>query len=335
VDALAALFDGPRAGGAHLVRALMAPPWAIRIEDQAPVALIAVTKGTVWFRTEGCEPRRVGAGTVALVRGPEPYAVAHSPDGIEPTIVVLPGNDCRGPDGSSVAQTLRLGVRSWGTADLHRPADSTTTEMLIGTYEHIGAVGERLLATLPPVLTVEAAELDSPLVELLSHEIDKPHPGQPVVLDRLLDLLVVAVLRAWLAASDDHHTAWYRSHLDDVVGPALTLLHDHPARPWTVASLASEVGVSRAALARRFTELIGEPPMAYLTGWRLALAADLLTEPGATVTSVSRQVGYATPFAFSAAFKRVRGISPRTHQLETARSHSPEHPPGVELVHGR
>jgi AraC-like DNA-binding protein len=335
MDALAAFFDGPRAGGAHLVRALMAPPWAIRIEDRAPVALIAVTKGTVWFRTDGDEPRSVGAGTVALVRGPEPYVVAHAADAGEPTIVVLPGNDCRGPDGASVAQSLRLGVRSWGTADLDRPADPTSTELLIGTYEHIGAVGERLLATLPPMLTVEAEAIDSPLVELLAHEIDKPHPGQPVVLDRLLDLLVVAVLRTWLAASVDHHTAWYRSHLDDVVGPALTLLHDHPDRPWTVASLASEVGVSRAALARRFTGLVGEPPMTYLTEWRLALAADLLTQPGATVTSVARQVGYATPFAFSAAFKRVRGVSPRTHQHQARPSHGAEGPPEVEVVHGR
>jgi AraC-like DNA-binding protein len=72
--------------------------------------------------------------------------------------------------------------------------------------------------------------------------------------------------------------------------------------------------VSRAALARRFTELVGEPPMAYLTGWRLALAADLLLEPGATVGAVARRVGYGSPFALSTAFTRVRGISPREHR---------------------
>jgi AraC-like DNA-binding protein len=78
-----------------------------------------------------------------------------------------------------------------------------------------------------------------------------------------------------------------------------------------VASLAVALGVSRASLARRFTELVGEPPMAFLTGWRLALAADLLREPDATLAAVARQVGYGSPFALSAAFKRVRGISPR------------------------
>ena len=98
-----------------------------------------------------------------------------------------------------------------------------------------------------------------------------------------------------------------------MVGRALRLIHDDPARPWTVADLAAEAGASRAALARRFTELVGEPPMTFLTDWRLSLAADLLLEPDATIGSVAHQVGYSTPFALSTAFKRVRGISPR-HQ---------------------
>jgi AraC-like DNA-binding protein len=81
-----------------------------------------------------------------------------------------------------------------------------------------------------------------------------------------------------------------------------------------VAALAADAGVSRAALARRFTELVGEPPMSFLTGWRIALAADLLREPGATVSSVARQVGYGSPFALSTAFKRIRGVSPQQHR---------------------
>ena len=91
-------------------------------------------------------------------------------------------------------------------------------------------------------------------------------------------------------------------------------MHSDPARAWTVAGLAAETGVSRAALARRFHEVVGEPPMTFLTGWRLALAADLLCEPDATVGSVAEQVGYGSPFALSTAFKRVRGISPQQHR---------------------
>ncbi len=101
-------------------------------------------------------------------------------------------------------------------------------------------------------------------------------------------------------------------------GEELRLMYDDPAHPWTVAKLAHEVGLSRAALARRFTELVGEPPMAFLTGWRIALAADLIQEPGATIGSVAEQVGYGSSFALSTAFKRVRGISPQQHKKRAA-----------------
>jgi AraC-like DNA-binding protein len=152
---------------------------------------------------------------------------------------------------------------------------------------------------------------------LLAEEIGRDEPGQQSVLDRLLDLLLIAVLRAWFARPDAAAPAWYRAHGDPVVGTALRLLQHNPAHPWTVASLAAASGVSRAALARRFTDLVGEPPMTFLTGWRLALAADLLREPDATLGAVARQVGYGTAFALSAAFKRVRGISPRQHRAGT------------------
>jgi AraC-like DNA-binding protein len=122
------------------------------------------------------------------------------------------------------------------------------------------------------------------------------------------------VLRAWFARPEAQAPGWYRAHGDPVVGPALRLLQNNPSHPWTVASLAHETGVSRAALARRFNALVGEPPMAFLTEWRLTLAADLLREPGATVGSVAPQVGYGSSFALSTAFKRVRGISPQQHK---------------------
>jgi len=153
------------------------------------------------------------------------------------------------------------------------------------------------------------------VIPLLGDEIVKDEPGQEVVLDRLLDLLLIAVLRAWFARPEAVGPSWFRAHEDPVVGRALRLLHHEPDRPWTVATLAADAGVSRAALARRFTELVGEPPMSFLTGWRIALAADLLREPGATVASVARQVGYGSPFALSTAFKRLRGVSPQQHRI--------------------
>jgi AraC-like DNA-binding protein len=148
----------------------------------------------------------------------------------------------------------------------------------------------------------------------MADEIVKDDPGQEAVLDRLLDLLLIAVLRAWFARPEADTPAWYRAYGDPVVGRALRMLHHNPSHPWTVAALADETGVSRAALARRFNDLVGEPPMTFLTGWRIALAADLLREPGATIGSVADQVGYGSPFALSTAFKRVRGVSPREYR---------------------
>jgi AraC-like DNA-binding protein len=191
--------------------------------------------------------------------------------------------------------------------------------MLVGAYQVQDEIGRRLLGALPPLLVLPGAAWDSPLIPLLADEIAKDDPGQEAVLDRLLDLLLIAVLRAWFARPEAEPPAWYRAHSDPVVGRALRLLQNDPARHWTVATLAAEAGVSRAALARRFTALVGEPPIKFLTGWRLALAADLLREPDATIGSVAAQVGYGSPFALSTAFKREHGISPQEHRAPAAR----------------
>ena len=138
------------------------------------------------------------------------------------------------------------------------------------------------------------------------------HPGQEAVLDRLLDLLLVTCLRTIFEGDDA--PAWYAAYDDPVVGTAVGLIHHHPEHPWTVASLAAACGASRAAFARRFTELVGEPPLSFLTGWRLALAADLLVGSDATLSSVAAQVGYGNAFALSAAFKRRHGQSPTEYR---------------------
>jgi len=205
-----------------------------------------------------------------------------------------------------------MGVRTWGNS----PEGETV--MLTGTYETRSDISQRLLNALPPLLVLRGEDWRSPLIPYLAEEVVKDEPGQEAVLDRLLDLLLIAVLRAWFARPEAEAPGWYQAHSDPVVGPALRLLQNNPAHPWTVATLAHETGVSRAALARRFNALVGEPPMAFLTEWRLSLAADLLREPGATIGSVAHQVGYGSSFALSTAFKRVRGISPAQHKASAA-----------------
>ena len=127
------------------------------------------------------------------------------------------------------------------------------------------------------------------------------------------------MLRAWLASPDAGAPGWHRAQSDPIVGRALSLLHDDPAHAWTVAELAARTGVSRASLARRFHDLVGEPPMSYLTGWRLTLAADMLRSADATIGTVARRVGYGSSFALSAAFKRARGLSPQQYRRRAGR----------------
>jgi AraC-like DNA-binding protein len=308
MDAVAGLLDGPRARGAFLLRSQLDPPWSMRIADEAPLCLIALTRGEAWLLPEEGEPLQLAPGDVAVIRGPDPYVLADHP-GTEPQVLILPGQRCVTPDGQEVELISYMGVRTWGNS----PVGSTV--MLSGTYELEGEVSRRLLNALPPLVVLPGESWESPLVGLLAEEIVKDDPGQEAVLDRLLDLLLIAVLRAWFARPDADAPSWYRAYSDPVVGKALRLIHNDPGHQWTVGELAAEAGISRAALARRFTELVGEPPMTFLTDWRLSLAADLLREPGATIGSVAHQVGYSTPFALSTAFKRVRGISPKQHKL--------------------
>ncbi|MFF6773247.1 cupin domain-containing protein [Streptomyces sp. NPDC012637] len=307
MDALAGLLDGPRAKGAFVLRMVMAPPWSVRIADEAPLCLMCVTDGEAWIVPDRGAPVLLRPGDIAIARGPEPYTVAHTSDA-PPTAVIGPGGRCATLSGEPLAESMSLGVRTWGNA-----SDGGTT-VLVGSYLLAGEVSRRLLDALPGLLHLPAEVWNCPLMPFLEEEISRDEPGQSVVLDRVLDLLLIAAVRAWFSRPGAEAPAWYRAMGDPVVGRALRLLENDPAQPWTVASLADRSGVSRAALARRFTELVGEPPMAYLTGWRIARAADLLRRTDATVEAVARQVGYSSAFALSAAFKRVRGISPQEHR---------------------
>jgi len=305
VDALAGLLDGPRAQGAFLLKVLLRDPWSIRIADEAPLAVFTLLDGAAWLVHPGLdEPVPLHPGDTVVARGPDHYTVADRPDR-DPQMVIGPGGDCRDTTGAHLAESMRLGVRTWGN-DPDGP-----TRLLTGAYGLSGEVGSRLLRALPPVVVLRAADWDSPLVALLAAEVERDEPGQEAVLDRLLDLLLITALRAWFARPEAAPPAWYAASADPVVGRALALLHHNPAHPWTVGSLAAAVGVSRATLARRFGDLVGEPPMAFLTGWRLALAADLLRDPDTTLGAVARQVGYGSPFALSTAYKRAHGVSPR------------------------
>ncbi|MFI8090548.1 AraC family transcriptional regulator [Streptomyces sp. NPDC086080] len=313
MDALTGLLEGPRARGAFMIRACFDPPWAVRVEDHAPLTVMLLVRGGAWIVPDGAggERLRLRPGDLAIARGPDPYTCADAPE-TAPQALILPGGECHYPDGRPLNGVMDLGVRTWGD----RPDGETV--VLIGTYRMRGEIGGRLLDALPPLLSLTTDVWDCPLTPLLMAEIAREAPGQEVVLDRLLDLLVIAALRAWFDRPEAAPPAWYRALSDPVVGPVVRLLQDDPAHPWTVGELAAKAGLSRAALARRFADLVGEPPMTYLTGWRLALAADRLRDTDDTIGAIARQVGYGSAFALSTAFKRAYDVSPQEWRTRAA-----------------
>ncbi|MFB4266158.1 AraC family transcriptional regulator [Nonomuraea sp. GTA35] len=173
-----------------------------------------------------------------------------------------------------------------------------------------------ILGSLPAVIHLPATLGCNPelraAVELLAGEIDNPRLGAHTVVSSLLDALQLYILRAWFDNADEPCTlsGWAGALADPAIGRALNAIHSEPGRRWTVESLGAHAGLSRAGFARRFTALVGQSPLAYLTWWRLASAARMLRESDAPVSEVAERVGYTSEFAFGNAFKREYGVAP-------------------------
>ena len=305
VDVLSDLLHRARAQNVLVRQLVQRPPWSLTFADAPPLTVVATLGGRVSVRLDdtGAAPVCLAPGDIALISGTCRYTIADGPS--TPPQVVIHGGRKYAVDGGEVAGAHRsLAPRTYGDG---LPGATT---MLRGAYELRGDVGARLLEMLPPLAAVPAGPRTRSALDLLATEVACDEPGQDAVLSRLLDLVLVLALRAWCTRPEAALPAWHRALVDPAIGDALRLLHDDPAHRWTVAGLAAKVGMSRAAFAARFTGLVGEPPLTYLTGWRMTLSADLLRDTEATVAAVAREVGYEDAFAFSVAFKRARGVSP-------------------------
>jgi AraC-like DNA-binding protein len=228
---------------------------------------------------------------------------------------LAPGDVALVPGGADHFIAHKPGAACTSLEQFHaRHADDETAGadvLLCGAYVLSGDVGRGLLQALPAVLTLSAAagEPLHDIIGLLSRELASAAPGQQTVLDRLLDILVVLAIRGYFQQSENA-PRWYRASADSRLSPALTALHASPERAWTVSELASLSGLSRAAFARIFQLALGQPPMQYLADWRMTLARDQLRAGEFTLTQISERTGYASPYAFAAAFRRHHGIPP-------------------------
>ncbi|MEV0344830.1 AraC family transcriptional regulator [Nonomuraea sp. NPDC050680] len=306
MDVLSDLLHRARAGNAMIRQLIQRPPWSLTFADAPPLTIVATLGGHASVRLDEADaaPVRLSAGDLALISGTGRHTIADDPS-TPPQVVLYKGRKhlLDGSEAPPGAQR-RLAPRTYGDG---LPGATT---LIRGGYDLYGDVGDRLLTMLPPLAVIPAGPRTRAALDLLATEIAREEPGQDAVLGRLLDLVLVLALRAWCAAPQAASPAWYRALTVPAIGDALRLLHEDPAHRWTVAALAAKVGMSRAAFAARFTDLVGEPPLTYLTGWRMTLGSDLIRDTDMTIAAVARAVGYDDPFAFSVAFKRARGLSP-------------------------
>ncbi|WP_232665014.1 AraC family transcriptional regulator [Pseudonocardia sp. TRM90224] len=312
-----------RMTGTFYFRAEFSEPWGIEIPPMPD---------TLWFHV-------VTHGSAAIVLPPTG----------EQDVPLAPGGLALVPHGAG------HGLRSAPDAPMHS-ASHIPHDFLSERYAVLrhGGGGERstmvcgavrfdhpaaraLVALLPPVIRIGAtenagAEWLSGTLGLLAAEVTQLRPGGEAVITRLSDIVVIQAIRAWIESDPAARTGWLGALQDPQIGRALTLIHRDPAREWTVAALAAETSMSRSAFAARFTELVGEAAMHYVTRWRMHTAMTWLADDTMTVGEISGRLGYRSEAAFSRAFKRVIGVAPGA--ARRAAISSAQVPPSAQLQTG-
>jgi len=305
MDALTAVLAVAGVRGTVAATLDAAEPWGLALDAVPGAAFHAVTDGLAWLRIAGRADTRLMPGDVVLL----PTGIAHILASA-PGAGTMPFDHAAAERALAAGESLRLGT------------GPGQTRVLCASYRQDPAVTVPLLTLLPDVLHIPARQagpgLDAAL-RLLASEIGQPQPGAAAVLDRIVDILLVQLLRAWLATgpAQGGTPSWLSALTDPVAGPALAVLHTQPGRDWTIPSLAAAIGVSRATLARRFPAQVGCTPAAYLTRWRMDLAAVRLRDTDDTVGAVARSLGYTSEYAFNRAFTRDRRIPPGRYRTRS------------------
>ncbi|MEU4385650.1 AraC family transcriptional regulator [Promicromonospora sp. NPDC023805] len=296
MDVLSEAITAMRRGRPESFLSTASAPWGLRFAARDGVAFHMVLRGSCWLLPgEGGAPVALGPGDVVLRPHGTEHGIADDP--------ATPLTDIfQQPDGQWAVN---------GELD----GTGATTRILCGAYRLSRNRQHPLLSGLPDLIHLPAdigahPELRA-AVDLLGRELERPGPGSDALLPALLDTLLLYVMRACLNdQAAGASTGWAAALADPAMSAALHAIHDRPADPWTVESLGSEAGLSRAVFAQRFTATVGQPPMAYLTWWRLTRAGQLLTQSDAPLRSVARECGYSSEFTFVRAFTREYGTSP-------------------------
>jgi AraC-like DNA-binding protein len=301
-DTLAAMRTGPPAAVCTDARA----PWGLRFRPIAGAGFHIVLRGScLLVPSEGVAgrwPVRLDAGDLVFLRSGRGHVLTDDP--ASPVEEFHP---------KAVDRSTPIGRITAG-------GDGEAVRILCGAYVLDTARPHPLLRDVPEVIRLPADRwrrggLDA-TIDLLRAEVEDPRPGSNGIVPALIDAMLLYILRTWFDEHGSESGGWATALADPVIGGALRVIHEDPSRHWTVEALATHGNLSRATFARRFQTLIGEPPLAYVTRWRLTIAASRLRDTDATLSRIAREVGYATEFAFAKAFKREYGCSPGGYRRE-------------------
>jgi len=272
-------------------------------QAQHMVSYHIVTRGRCWAGLRDTPPERFESGDVLVIPHGDAYFLADTPEatasyGAEEAVMFFR---------QMAAGELPSVVAEGGSGAEH-------TQFICGFLGCDMRPFNPVLAALPRLIHLRAASPAAdrmrPLIEFALCELHGPSSGGRSVLLRLAELMFIEVVRRHLEAVSTGQADWLAGLHDPLVARTLSLLHGAPARRWTLEALAAQAGTSRSVLAERFTQFVGQPPMHYLTQWRMQLAARLLGDPGVKVATVASALGYESEAAFSRAFKRCTGAAP-------------------------
>ncbi len=282
-------------GNTIMSRAKFVAPWGIAVDENTKIAVHAVQRGQCWLGLEGRKPVLLEEGDIVLIAHHKPHSLSDSPDtrltSWENTLSKCCVTDDCDVAGRAVAQ------------------------LLCAKYRFRLPTTHPLFSQLPSLIHLRAADAErNPqlqlLVQLMKAEVDGTGDGSDLVIPRLVDSLLVFILRSWLEAEPEISASWFAATRNKAIAAALSAIHADPARAWTLEALARIAGQSRATFARQFAALVGETPIAYLNHWRLCVAAKSIRDGSETIESIAFSSGYNSAAAFSRAFKRHYGFPP-------------------------
>ena len=296
-DTLSLILDDIRLHGAVFREVQLTAPWALRLHTPGLTSFHIVTKGSAWLLRAGAEPQPLQAGEIVMLPGGVEHRVQD-----DPTTRAAPSD--LGPEiDRSQPEPLRLGGGAGAAA------------LFSGHFRFDVALAQPLIAALPPVIHFRSVGgTTAPWLRIglqfIAEEVATAKPGQQVILNRAADILLVEAFRDYVEALPEGTGNWLLALRDKSLSNALAAMHRSPEQDWTVPELAEVAHLSRSAFAERFAQIMGQPPLSYLTEHRMRLAAWKLGHTNLSIAQVAAQVGYASETAFSQAFKRYSGKPP-------------------------